>query len=433
MGSSRGSGRRTSVSVSVPRRRSTTKRTPVPGLRGLADARREPHDASLRRHEAAILRELRGHRCRRLGPVAGEEHAPVRGHQRLALGRRRHRRQLPGPKGPTVWRRPRKWRSRARRPPAREGSWAATGRGPRARRWPRPGSASGRGGRERERSAVEVLESRGQRGSGMPRAPGARRWAPPARQDPRGRPRPVRPEGARGAVGESGGAVDAGSCLAVLGAGATRRADLRVTPGTSGSSYAPAVESGTTSGRNARTAQVTAATSASPPANSAGTGGRRRSGRKDDGGGGVGSCMVANRSRRRAADRRSVLRRRRARDRPSPRWGRSAPGPTLSRWPSPPAPPHPAPPPAPPDGSDRRALPAGAWMSVGLEFGVGVVLFFLLGGLLDDTWGTHPWMRVAGAGLGVVLGMYLLVRQALRSERPAKTPGGPRSSAPPGT
>lgn len=74
---------------------------------------------------------------------------------------------------------------------------------------------------------------------------------------------------------------------------------------------------------------------------------------------------------------------------------------------------------------------AGAWMSVGLEFGAAVVLFFLLGGLLDDTWGTHPWMRVAGAGLGVATGTYLLIKQVLRAERTAKPPDGPSPSARP--
>jgi len=58
------------------------------------------------------------------------------------------------------------------------------------------------------------------------------------------------------------------------------------------------------------------------------------------------------------------------------------------------------------------------WSSVGFEFAAGIVLFFLLGGWLDARWGTHPWMRVAGASLGIVLGMYLVIKKALASERP---------------
>jgi F0F1-type ATP synthase assembly protein I len=59
-----------------------------------------------------------------------------------------------------------------------------------------------------------------------------------------------------------------------------------------------------------------------------------------------------------------------------------------------------------------------AWSGVGFEFAAGIVLFFLLGGWLDARWGTHPWMRVAGASLGIVLGTYLVIAKALASERP---------------
>ena len=84
----------------------------------------------------------------------------------------------------------------------------------------------------------------------------------------------------------------------------------------------------------------------------------------------------------------------------------------------------------------------GAWASVGFDFGVGVLVFFFLGSWLDATWGTSPWMRVAGAGLGVVLGMYLLILKAVRSESsdskrerpPDRMPpsGGHQGRTPPG-
>ena len=53
------------------------------------------------------------------------------------------------------------------------------------------------------------------------------------------------------------------------------------------------------------------------------------------------------------------------------------------------------------------------WTGAGFEFAASVLLFFFLGTWADATWGTQPWMTVAGALLGVVVGMYLLIRQAL--------------------
>ena len=58
------------------------------------------------------------------------------------------------------------------------------------------------------------------------------------------------------------------------------------------------------------------------------------------------------------------------------------------------------------------------WGSVGFEFAAAVGLFFLLGSWADARWGTAPWMRVAGALIGVVLGTYLLIVQAVRSSGP---------------
>lgn len=85
---------------------------------------------------------------------------------------------------------------------------------------------------------------------------------------------------------------------------------------------------------------------------------------------------------------------------------------------------------------------AGRWIGVGFDFGAAVVAFFFLGMWLDGTWGTSPWMRIAGAGLGVVLGTYLLIRQAVasessdpRGERPPDrkaTPDVPPGRTPPG-
>ena len=84
---------------------------------------------------------------------------------------------------------------------------------------------------------------------------------------------------------------------------------------------------------------------------------------------------------------------------------------------------------------DRKGWSSWArWSAVGFEFGAAVGLFFLLGRYLDATWGTQPWLGVGGAGLGILLGMYVLIQKALRDEAAAPSPApkndtdGPRRS-----
>ncbi len=78
---------------------------------------------------------------------------------------------------------------------------------------------------------------------------------------------------------------------------------------------------------------------------------------------------------------------------------------------------------------ERKADPGlgwGRWASAGLEFGLAVTLFFLGGRWLDGNLGTDPWLALTGALLGVAAGMYVLIRTALRGERPPpRGPGAP--------
>jgi hypothetical protein len=74
-------------------------------------------------------------------------------------------------------------------------------------------------------------------------------------------------------------------------------------------------------------------------------------------------------------------------------------------------------PPAPDDDEGGDAAGWGRWAGAGLEFGVAVLLFFLFGSFLDARWGTSPWLKVGGALAGILAGTYLLIRQAIRSER----------------
>jgi F0F1-type ATP synthase assembly protein I len=57
--------------------------------------------------------------------------------------------------------------------------------------------------------------------------------------------------------------------------------------------------------------------------------------------------------------------------------------------------------------------------SVGLEFGLSVVLCVLLGLWLDGKWDTSPWMMLLGLALGLAAGFTSLLRNLRRADRAA--------------
>lgn len=72
-----------------------------------------------------------------------------------------------------------------------------------------------------------------------------------------------------------------------------------------------------------------------------------------------------------------------------------------------------------------------AWGSLGMEFAAGIVVFFLLGSWADANWGTDPWLRVAGAFVGIVLGTYLLIKKALAANFTDRRDSTERRGKPP--
>ena len=58
--------------------------------------------------------------------------------------------------------------------------------------------------------------------------------------------------------------------------------------------------------------------------------------------------------------------------------------------------------------------------SVGLEFGLSVVLCILLGLWLDAKLETRPWLMLAGLGLGLAAGFRSLLRNLRRADRAAE-------------
>jgi F0F1-type ATP synthase assembly protein I len=55
----------------------------------------------------------------------------------------------------------------------------------------------------------------------------------------------------------------------------------------------------------------------------------------------------------------------------------------------------------------------GPYLDLGLTFALGIALLAWLGHWLDGRWGTDPWLTLAGAVLGVMVGFVNLFRIAL--------------------
>lgn len=55
----------------------------------------------------------------------------------------------------------------------------------------------------------------------------------------------------------------------------------------------------------------------------------------------------------------------------------------------------------------------GPLLNLGLNMALGIALLALLGHWLDGRWGSDPWLTLAGAVLGVVVGFVNLFRAAL--------------------
>jgi F0F1-type ATP synthase assembly protein I len=59
------------------------------------------------------------------------------------------------------------------------------------------------------------------------------------------------------------------------------------------------------------------------------------------------------------------------------------------------------------------------YSALGVELAAAIVGFALVGFWIDRRYGTAPWGLVVGVALGVVGGMYNLIRQSLAASREA--------------
>lgn len=49
------------------------------------------------------------------------------------------------------------------------------------------------------------------------------------------------------------------------------------------------------------------------------------------------------------------------------------------------------------------------FLGLGLTFAVTILAFLFLGRWLDSKWGTSPWLLIAGAALGMILGFVHMI------------------------
>jgi F0F1-type ATP synthase assembly protein I len=56
----------------------------------------------------------------------------------------------------------------------------------------------------------------------------------------------------------------------------------------------------------------------------------------------------------------------------------------------------------------------GKFLGIGMEIGVGAVLGYFVGSWLDTKFGWNGYGTLGGTMLGVMAGMYLLIKEAIR-------------------
>jgi len=57
------------------------------------------------------------------------------------------------------------------------------------------------------------------------------------------------------------------------------------------------------------------------------------------------------------------------------------------------------------------------YLNLGYFFAIAIGGLTYLGSYLDRSWGTQPWMTVAGAALGITTSFYYLFKMVLKSEK----------------
>ena len=64
--------------------------------------------------------------------------------------------------------------------------------------------------------------------------------------------------------------------------------------------------------------------------------------------------------------------------------------------------------------NDRFSAAQMKYMGLGFEFAGAVIVMTLIGWFVDRQWATEPWGLLIGGVLGIVTGMYVLLKAAVK-------------------
>lgn len=67
----------------------------------------------------------------------------------------------------------------------------------------------------------------------------------------------------------------------------------------------------------------------------------------------------------------------------------------------------------PDSGKNGDVAPWGKVASIGLEIAIAVGFGAWIGSWIDGKYKTDPWGLVIGSGVGFIVGMYMLIKQAI--------------------
>ena len=83
-------------------------------------------------------------------------------------------------------------------------------------------------------------------------------------------------------------------------------------------------------------------------------------------------------------------------------------------------------------GDKRDRLNLARAYSIGFNFVAAFGVFALIGYWVDSNWDSSPWGLIVGATLGLIGGMYNLIRQSAEAFKPPKPPDQGSNDNPPG-
>ena len=74
--------------------------------------------------------------------------------------------------------------------------------------------------------------------------------------------------------------------------------------------------------------------------------------------------------------------------------------------------------PPPPFGQrDEPAMAGAAYLGLGLQFGLAIILFMFVGMWLDRRLGTSPWLLILGVFVGAGGGFYSIYRRLMADQK----------------